>query len=100
MHENHFPAEVEASTEATIELSSTFWSLILTHLVVGSAVITSGDIATIHRLATTSEIFDTLAEFSNEFKNEDEEGHDFCNIFNAQMQAIAKRNCINITGKE
>ena len=64
-----FPTDVEASTKATIELSSTFWSLILTHLVVGSAI-TAGDVATNHRLATTSEISDTLAEFSNEFKNE------------------------------
>ena len=99
MHENHFPAEVEASTDATIELSSTFWSLIRTHLVVGSAV-TTGDVAANHRLATASEISYTLVEFSNEFKNKDQEGHDFCNVFNAQMQAVAKRNCIKITGKE
>ena len=99
MHENHFPAEVEASTEATIELSSTFWSLIRTHLVVGSAV-TAGDVAANHRLATASEISYTLAEFCNEFKKEDQEGHDFCNVFNAQMKTVAKRNCINITGKE
>ena len=70
-----------------------------THLVVGSAV-AAGDVAASHSLAATSEISYTLAEFSNEFKKEDQEGHDFCNVFNAQMKTVAKRNCINITGKE
>ena len=65
-----------------------------THFVVGSAV-------TAVLLPTTSfEISYTVAEFSNEFKNENQEGHEFRNVFNAQMKAVSKRNCINITGKE
>ena len=64
----------------------------ITHFVVGRAVTLLP--------TTSSEISYTLAEFSNEFKNENQEGHDFRNVFNAQMQAVAKRNCINITGKE
>ena len=64
----------------------------ITHFVVGSAVTLLP--------TTSSEISYTLAEFSNEFKNENQEGHDFRNVFNAQMQAVAKRNRINITGKE
>ena len=47
----------------------------ITHFVVGSAV-------------TSSEISYTLAKFSNEFKNENHEGHDFCNLFNAETQAV------------
>ena len=62
--------------------------------------ITTGDVAANHRLATVFEISYTLAEFSNESKNENQKGHDVRNIFNAQMQAVAKRNCINMTGKE
>ena len=73
--------------------------MILTHLVVASAV-TAGDVAANHRLATASEISYTLAEFSNEFKNEKQEGRDFRNVFNAQMKAVSKRNYMNITGKE
>ena len=65
-----------------------------TYFVVGSAV-------TAVLLPTmSSEISYTLAEFSNEFKNENQEGHDFCNVFNAEMKAVSKRNCMNITGKE
>ena len=53
------------------------------HLVVGSAV-SAGDVAASHSLATAaSEISYTLAEFSNEFKNEDQEFHDVHNVFNA-----------------
>lgn len=63
-----------------MELSSAFD----THLVVGS-VVTASDSAVNHRLATASEISYILAEFSNEIKNEDQQGHDFCNIFNAEM---------------
>ena len=51
-----------------------------------------------HRLATVFEISYILAEFSNEFENQ--EGHNVRNVFNAQMEAVAKRNCINMTGKE
>ena len=54
-----------------------------THLVVGSAV-SAGDVAESHSLAATaSEITYTLADFSNEFKNEDQEFHDVHNVFNA-----------------
>ena len=54
----------------------------ITHFVVGSAV-------TAFLLPTTSsEISYTLAKFSNEFKNENHEGHDFCNLFNAETQAV------------
>ena len=38
---------------------------------------------------TSSEISYALAEFSNEFENENHEGHNFRNIFNAEMQAVA-----------
>lgn len=69
------------------------------HLVVGSAV-TAGDVAANHRLATASEIPYALAEFTNEINNVNHEFHDFRNIFHAQMKAVAKRNCINITEKE
>ena len=54
----------------------------ISHFVVGSAPSTLLP-------TTSSDISYTLAEFSNEFKNENQEGHDFCNIFNAQMQAVA-----------
>ena len=57
----------------------------ITHVVVGSAV-TAVLLPTI-----SSEISYTLAEFSNEFKNENHEGHDFLNIFNAEIQAVAKK---------
>ena len=54
-----------------------------THLFVGSAV-SAGDVAASHSLATAaSEITYTLEEFSNEFKNEDQEFHDVLNVFNA-----------------
>ena len=65
-----------------------------THFVVGSAV------TAVLLPTTSSEISYTLAEFRNEFKNEDQELQDFRNVFNAQMQAVAKRNYMNITGKE
>ena len=65
-----------------------------THFIVGSAV-TAVSLPT-----NSSEISYTLAEFSNEFKNENQEGHDFRNVFNAEMKAVSKRNCMNITGKE
>ena len=71
-----------------------------TYLVVSSAVTACDHVAANHRLATASEISYTLAEFSNEFKNEDQEVHDIHSAFNAEMQAVAKRNCINIIGKE
>lgn len=71
-----------------------------TYLVVSSAVTASDHVAANHRLATAFEISYTLAEFSNEFKNEDQEVHDIHNVINVEMQAVAKRNCINITGKE
>ena len=70
-----------------------------TRSVVGRTI-TTGDVAANHRLATVFEISYTLAEFSNESKNENQKGHDVRNILNAQMQAVAKRNCINMTGKE
>ena len=57
----------------------------ITHVVVGSAV-------TAFLLPTTSsEISYTLAKFNNEFKNENHEGHYFCNLFNAKMQAFVKK---------
>ena len=57
----------------------------ITHFVVGSSV-------TAFLLPTTSsEISYTLAKFNNEFKNENHEGHDFCNFFNAKMQAVVKK---------
>ena len=60
----------------------------ITHFVVGSAI-------TAFLLPTTSsEISYTLAKFSNEFKNENHEGHDFCNLFNAKMQAVVKKKKI------
>ena len=59
-------------------------------MVVGSAI-TADDIAANQRLAASSEISYTVAEFSNEFNNENQEGHDVRNIFNAQLQAIAKK---------
>ena len=65
-----------------------------TYFTVGSAV-TAVSLPT-----NSSEISYTLAEFSNEFKNENQEGHDFRNVFNAEMKAVSKRNCMNITGKE
>ena len=61
-----------------------------THLVVGSAV-TAGEVVANHRLATAYEISYTFVEFNNEFKNEDQEFHDFHNVFNAQIQAVAKK---------
>ena len=42
-------------------------------------------------LTTSSEISYTLTEFRKEFKNEDQELQDFRNVFNAQMQAVAKK---------
>ena len=69
-----------------------------THLVVGSAV-TAGDVAANHRLPTASEISYTLAELRNEINNVNHQFHDFRNVFDAQMKAVANRNCINITGK-
>ena len=70
-----------------------------THLVVGSAV-TAGEVVANHRLATAYEISYTFVEFNNEFKNEDQEFHDFHNVFHAQIQAVKKKkNCMNITGK-
>ena len=85
-----FLVDVEASTDATIELSD---SLLILLLVVPSPL-------SMLLPTTSSEISYTLAESSNEFKNENQEHHDFRNVFNAQMQAVAKRNCMNITGKE
>ena len=68
-----------------------------THLVVGSAG-SAGDVATSHCLATAaSKITYTVAEFSNEFENEDQEFHNVHNVFNAKMQPIAERKYINIT---
>ena len=71
-----------------------------THLGVCSAV------SAVLLPTTSSEISYALAEFSNEFKNENHEGHDFHNIFNAEMQAVAlkkkkkeKEKSINITEK-
>uniref|UniRef100_A0A7N2MY80 Uncharacterized protein n=1 Tax=Quercus lobata TaxID=97700 RepID=A0A7N2MY80_QUELO len=57
-----------------------------THFVVGSAV------TAVLLPTTSSEISYTLAEFSNESKNENQEGHDFSNVFNAKMKAVSKRN--------
>ena len=88
---------VEASTEATIELLDSIPILLLALPSLSVMLLPT----------TSSEISYTLAEFSNEFKNEDQEGHNFCNVFNTQMSLtlkcrlfVAKRNCINITGKE
>ena len=68
-----------------------------THLVVGSAG-SAGDVATSHSLAAAaSKITYTVAEFSNEFENEDQEFHDVYNVFNAKMQSVAERKYINIT---
>ena len=54
-----------------------------THWVVGSAV-SAGDVAASHSLAAAaSKITYTVAEFSNEFENQDEEFHDVHNVFNA-----------------
>ena len=65
-----------------------------THFVVGSAV------TAVLLPTTSSKISYILAEFSNEFKNEKQEGHDFRNVFYAQMKAVSERNCMNITWKE
>ena len=81
---NAISSRCRASTDATIELSD---SLLILLLVVPSP-------PSMLLPTTSSEISYTLAEFSNEFKNENQEHHDFCNVFNAQMQAVAKRNCI------
>ena len=59
-----------------------------TRSVVGRTI-TTGDVAANHRLATVFEISYTLAEFSNEFENQ--EGHDVRNIFNAQMEGCKKK---------
>ena len=68
-----------------------------THLVVGSAG-SAGDVATSHSLAAAAfKIIYTVAEFSNEFENEDQEFHDVYNVFNAKMQSVAERKYINIT---
>ena len=68
-----------------------------THWVVGSAV-SAGDVAASHSLAAAaSKITYTVAEFSNEFENEDEEFHDVHNVFNAKMQPVAEGKYINIT---
>ena len=61
-----------------------------THLVVGSAV-TAGEVVANHRLATAYEISYTFVEFNNEFKNKDQEFHDFHNVFHAQIQAVKKK---------
>ena len=61
-----------------------------TCLVVGRAI-TVGDVAANQRLAASSEISYTVAKFSNEFNNENQEGHDIRNIFNAQLQVVAKK---------
>ena len=85
-----FLVDVETSTDATIELSDSLLILLLVTPSPPSMLLPT----------TSSEISYTLAESSNEFKNENQEHHDFRNVFNAQMQAVAKKNCINITGKE
>ena len=69
---------VEASTETTIELLDSKPILLLAVPSLSVMLLPT----------TSSEISYTLAEFSNEFKNEDQEGHNFCNVFNTQMQAV------------
>ena len=59
-------------------------------MVVGRAIAV-GDVAANQRLAASSEISYTVAKFSNEFNNENQEGHDVRNIFNTQLQAVAKK---------